>query len=476
MRYFLLSLLIICSSTLAAPATVESVPNQRQINGSHVSDPDSIVGVDAAAQIDSLLISLERDTGVQVAVVAVESIGNEDVFSFAQALFERWGIGDQKRDEGLLVLLVKDQNTIRMHTGYGLEGALPDVVLKRIQHKYMVPAFKAGRYGDGVLTGLNAVVSVLADPTNAQVLASEGSTSKNWHHFKIMFSFLGGGALVCVFAYALLSGSFSTKTAIKKGIPVSMRWKAIPLMMTFASGPILIVTAVNFARLDSPIFVSCIALYGYFMLFAGFQAWRQHRAVHKMLKMDDYFKSYTLTNSQQSFWFWIALLFPLPFLPHYFFSRHLKNRFRKHPRNCPKCKAPMRRLSEDEEDTYLSKAQQMEETLLSADHDIWQCGACETTINTTYSGSELKYEKCPSCKTVAYFEENSKTLVEPTRSRNGKGETLHSCMFCGHKKTNKFSIAKLGNPNSSSGSSSSSRSGSSWGGGSSGGGGSSSSW
>ena len=136
----------------------------------------------------------------------------------------------------------------------------------------------------------------------------------------------------------------------------------------------------------------------------------------------------------------------------------------------------MRRLSEDEEDTYLSKAQQMEETLLSADHDIWQCGACETTINTTYSGSELKYEKCPSCKTVAYFEENSKTLVEPTRSRNGKGETLHSCMFCGHKKTNKFSIAKLGNPNSSSGSSSSSRSGSSWGGGSSGGGGSSSSW
>ena len=227
-RYFLLSLLFVWCSALAAPATVESVPNQRQINGSHVSDPDNLVDADATAQIDRLLASLEHNTGVQVAVVAVNSIGNADVFSFAQALFEQWGIGDQKRDEGLLVLLVKDQNTIRMHTGYGLEGALPDVVLKRIQHKYMVPAFKAGRYGDGLLAGLNAVVSVLADPSNAQVLASEKSTSNNWRDFKFISSFLGGIALGFVFIFKFIAGSFS----IKNGIPVSMRWKPIPLLMT----------------------------------------------------------------------------------------------------------------------------------------------------------------------------------------------------------------------------------------------------
>ena len=148
MRYFLLSLLIVWTSALAAPSTVESVPNARLINGSHVSDPDSIVGAAATAQIDRLLNSLQRDTGVQVAVVAVDSIGTEDVFSFAQKLFERWGVGDRKKDDGLLVLLVKDQNTIRMHTGYGLEGSLPDIVCKRIQRNYMVPAFKDGRYGD----------------------------------------------------------------------------------------------------------------------------------------------------------------------------------------------------------------------------------------------------------------------------------------------------------------------------------------
>ena len=477
MRYFLLSLLMVWASAWAAPATVESVPNPRQINGSHVSDPNSIIGAEATAQLNHLLISLERATGVQVAVVAVDSIGNVDVFSFAQALFERWGIGDQKRDDGLLVLLVKDQNTIRMHTGYGLEGSLPDVVCKRIQHKYMVPAFKEGRYGDGLLAGLNAVVSILADPASAQTLTTPPPTDVYWRDFKILSSIFGSVALLIILGFKAIVGSFSAETARKKGIPVFMRWRVIPWLMTFAAGPVLIVAAIDLIRPDSPIFVSSIALYSYFLLVAGFQAWRLHRAISQMLQEGEHFKSYTLVSSQQSFWFWIGLLFPAPFLLHYIFLRFRKAFIRKHPRNCAECEAPMRRLSEKEEDTYLTKAQQMEETLKSADYDLWRCDTCDTNLRVTYPG-ESTYTKCPECKTLAYYIESYKTLVKATHTRLGKGETLYRCKFCGYQKTETNSLAKLVDDSSSSSSSgsSSSSSGSSRSGGNSGGGGASSSW
>jgi uncharacterized protein len=415
---------------------------------------------------------------VQVAVVVVGSIGNMDVFSFAQALFERWGIGDEKRDDGLLVLLVKDQNTIRMHTGYGLEGSLPDVVCKRIQHNYMLPAFKEGHYGVGLLGGLNAVAWILTNPAGPQALTTAAPMDHPWRDFKTIFLILGSTVLVFSLGFMAITGSFSVETAKKNGIPASMRWSFTQWLMAFAGGPVLIVAVIDLIQVDSPILISCIAFYSYFLLVAAFQAWRQHRAVHHMLKKDEYFKSYTLINSQQSFWLWIALLFPVPFLVHYFYLLHRKTHLRKYPRNCPKCKTPMRRLSEEEENDHLSKAQQMEETLGSADHDLWHCDACEVTINVTYPGKST-YKKCPDCKTLAYYEESFKTLIKATRTRRGKGETVYFCKFCGYKKTETNSLSKLvdhdSSDNGSSGSNSSSSRGSRGGGGS-GGGGASSSW
>lgn len=191
-------------------------------------------------------------------------------------------------------------------------------------------------------------------------------------------------------------------------------------------------------------------------------------------------EGYILIDSQQSFWLWIALLFPVPLLAHYVLLRRRMAHLRNDPRTCPQCKAPMRRLSEEEEDDYLSEAQQLEETLHSADHDVWRCTACEATVRVSYPGKETKYMACPQCEAVAYSDEHSKILVEPTRTRSGKGETVYACKSCGHKKTEKYSMAKLVDHSSassnSSGSSSSSSSGSNWSGGSSSGGGASSKW
>jgi uncharacterized protein len=131
MKYLIFSLLFLLAPILHAQWTVETVPNQKLVNNSYVSNPDGVLNAATVASINSRLTDLERKTTIQIAVVAVNSIGDVDIFSFAQDLFMHWGIGQKKTDNGLLILLVKDARTIRFHTGDGLEGILPDMRCKR---------------------------------------------------------------------------------------------------------------------------------------------------------------------------------------------------------------------------------------------------------------------------------------------------------------------------------------------------------
>lgn len=142
--------------------TIQSVPNTYAMDRRmHVSDPDGLLALDYASEINRILITLEDSTGIQSMVVMLTSIGNEDIFEFSHNLFRHWGIGSTKRNEGLLIVYVADQRKIRFTTGYGLEGILPDAICKRIQTQYMLPHFRNGDTNSGMLEGVRAVVSVL---------------------------------------------------------------------------------------------------------------------------------------------------------------------------------------------------------------------------------------------------------------------------------------------------------------------------
>ena len=142
--------------------TIQSVPNTYAMDRRmHVSDPDGLLALDYASEINRILTTLEDSTGIQSMVVMLTSIGNEDIFEFSHNLFRHWGIGSTKRNEGLLIVYVADQRKIRFTTGYGLEGILPDAICKRIQTQYMLPHFRNGDTNSGMLEGVRAVVSVL---------------------------------------------------------------------------------------------------------------------------------------------------------------------------------------------------------------------------------------------------------------------------------------------------------------------------
>ena len=128
-----------------------------------VSNPDGILSAAAQASLDSLCYSLKERGIAEVAIVAVKDIEPRDMVTFSQELFEKWGVGDDKLDNGLGVLFVEDMREIRFHTGYGVEDVLTDAMCRRLQQEYMVPHFRDGDYSEGMVEGMMAVERLLTE-------------------------------------------------------------------------------------------------------------------------------------------------------------------------------------------------------------------------------------------------------------------------------------------------------------------------
>lgn len=123
----------------------------------YVSNPDNILSSSSVATMDSLLFSLEEKTGIQVVVAVLTDIEGGDCFDFAYRLGKENGVGQQGRDNGLVILLSTGERCVQFATGYGLEGVMPDAICKRIQQRHMVGHFSVDDWDTGMVEGIRAV-------------------------------------------------------------------------------------------------------------------------------------------------------------------------------------------------------------------------------------------------------------------------------------------------------------------------------
>jgi uncharacterized protein len=470
----------------SAQSLVDSIPNQKLVNGSYVSNPDNILDPSTVSQIDAILASLEQRTSAQVAVVVLNSIGDEDNFELAQSLFDKWQIGQKGNDNGLLILFAKEQHVVRFHTGYGVEGMLPDVVCKRIQMEYMVPEFKNENYDAGILAGVQQVDKILSDPTYAEEIRQLTSSSTvemdDFTGVMIFLSILFGTLWLIIFFIKHFNGQFANSKKPSHTDYPEMRLTRWGWLVQFVLIPILIVTALRFSGLPSSEAAGfvLISLYLYFMISLFHRLWRTKKVINRFLKSNEYAHIVEFLRKQQWYWLLMGFIFPFPFFFYFFYHLARKKIYRNHPRNCQQCQHNMIKLNDLAEDEFLTKNMLLEEQIRSVDYDVWKCASCASIEISHYLSRYSKYEPCPKCKTIAYYVSADRTLQSPSYSSSGKGERTYECKFCGHTKKSTYSIAKLVRSSSSSGSSfgssSGSSSGGSWGGGRSGGGGASSSW
>lgn len=148
----------------AAEYTPQTVPDPKMYGQEYyVSDPDTILSDSDVVFLNRCAASLQKQTDVEMAVVALGSIGDMDCFDFCYELFQRWGIGGKGKNTGVLICFVLDSHDIRIMTGTGIEGVLTDAKCSSIIRQDMIPSFKAGLYGEGICLGALSIYEICTD-------------------------------------------------------------------------------------------------------------------------------------------------------------------------------------------------------------------------------------------------------------------------------------------------------------------------
>lgn len=412
---------------------VETVPNPKERDQhAYVSNPDGILDSASEYRINTLLDSLEQTSTVEIAVVLLNSIGEEAPRPFATALFKEWGIGKYGKDNGLLMLLVLDQRDITFETGYGLEGVLPDALCKRIQMEKMLPLFKQGDYAAGMLAGVEGVISVLQDGA----LDDDSYEAQSEDKRSLIYLILAAGLAIALISFLLISLSFrnvnnSPLFGDNKERYLSLKKKSRSIIRGTWGISILL---------------------GFFSL---------------------------IFTDSWSF-FLSSLLSPLFTIPGYLYARLSGRSLRRKPIPCTSCGGMMYLRPKTEKTAILTEGQRMEESLRSVDYDAFKCSSCGHTASFGFDRELSPYQRCSKCG-LKTSQKTSSQIVEPASySREGKGIREYSCRFCGHRIRETYSIPRRtrssGGGFGGSSSGGGSFGGGSFGGGSSGGGGSSSRW
>jgi len=102
-------------------------------------------------------------TGIPVVVVTMPDIGGAEYNDYTSRLYSAWGIGKKGEDKGVLIFVTLKERKMRIETGYGVEGMLPDGLVGEIRDRYMIPHLKENKFGAGLLNGTIAVAKVIAD-------------------------------------------------------------------------------------------------------------------------------------------------------------------------------------------------------------------------------------------------------------------------------------------------------------------------
>ncbi len=127
-----------------------------------VNDFANVIQPSYEGQLTAITGELLNKTGTAVVIATMPDIGGEDYNDYANRLYSAWGIGKKGEDKGILIFITVKERKMRIETGYGVEGILPDGLVGEIRDKYMIPFLKQDQYGEGILNGTMAVAQVIS--------------------------------------------------------------------------------------------------------------------------------------------------------------------------------------------------------------------------------------------------------------------------------------------------------------------------
>jgi len=167
--------LLVC----AAGAFAQQLPPK---SNTLVTDYTNTLSADEKQRLEDKLVAFNDSTSSQIAIVMLHSIGDYDVNDYAQKLGRAWGIGQKGKNNGIVILVALDDHKMSIQTGYGMEGALPDVITQQIRVNDMNPRFKQGQFYEGLDAGVDDIIKYTkgeykADPDTKKGHENSGSSA-----------------------------------------------------------------------------------------------------------------------------------------------------------------------------------------------------------------------------------------------------------------------------------------------------------
>jgi len=153
-------ILLLCLASLFTAAAARGDADVPLLSG-RVTDNAGILSAETTRALTALLRRHEDSTSNQVAILTIASLEGEVIESYAIRVVETWKLGRKENDNGVLLLVVRDDRKVRIEVGRGLEGSLPDITCGRIIRNVMVPRFRDGDYDGGVSAGVDAILASL---------------------------------------------------------------------------------------------------------------------------------------------------------------------------------------------------------------------------------------------------------------------------------------------------------------------------
>lgn len=205
--------------------------------GYFVIDAAHILSDEEDTNLKKFLLDLNDETSVQIVVLTVPSLEGRSPHEFTVAHFDKWGVGDKEKDNGAILMVAMEEHEMFIVTGQGTEAVLTDALCSRILREILVPAFREGRYGQGIDETVQTMAAIITSDESlvASVYGSElsgkvtdfvrgGSVSSSYYREPRVvpaWEKTAGWIYLCVMAGALflLCRKFSKQTKdLKKAL------------------------------------------------------------------------------------------------------------------------------------------------------------------------------------------------------------------------------------------------------------------
>jgi uncharacterized protein len=210
----------------------------------YITDGAGVLGPDEEHRLNTILKTFDDSSSIQLFVYTSPGLNNAVMADLCQQIFHQWKIGNKRTNNGVLIAIFVKDHKFRIHTGYGMEGILPDLRTKKIQDEIMAPYFKENNYFMGLVEGVNKIIFYSKHefkPENKQ-------TGVNWRN--VIFVWIFNAVLLGIFLLVASKKMWSKEVRKRRNVLTTLAFifVFIPILGTFVLPVLIIMASIRYTR------------------------------------------------------------------------------------------------------------------------------------------------------------------------------------------------------------------------------------